>query len=110
MMFVYNGHVYCSINATIVNNGGTSYADGAFHFAVCTYDGTTLTVYVDGTALNNIAASTPTDAGTGTASIGNDLAHTQTWNGTLDDARYYSRALSGTEVTSIYNSGVSGKP
>ena len=76
---------------------------GAWHLMSVTFDGATTTIYVDG--VQNIASSTPTfgyKAANEYAEIGgSDGANAL--NGTLDDARFYSRALTPSEISNVYN-------
>lgn len=84
-----------------LNSGAT--ATTGWQFLVCTYDGGTLKIYVDGTLRNQ--------AGTALNTIGFDLIFgtnpppLQAWNsfdGCLDDIRVYNRALSDAEVLELY--------
>jgi hypothetical protein len=43
--------------------------------------------------------------GSSPALIGNIGFSNHLWNGLIDDARIYNRALSATEIASLYNAG-----
>jgi len=75
-----------------------------WHHLVCTYDGTTMRMYLDGTATATTMARTGTvNIGTATERIG-DAQGAGSPN-SFDEAAIYSRALTAGEVTTIYNSG-----
>ena len=69
------------------------------------WNGSAVTLYANGTALTGTASTNPI----GTANVIGALDDTLSgiWNGTVDDIRVYSRALTATEVRQIYNQGVS---
>ncbi len=82
-----------------------SYNDGNFHFVTATYDGITVKLYMDGvfiaSAVSNInSIYSGFDVGREFNS-GNKI-----FNGFIDDARVYNRALSAYEVGQLYNSNV----
>ena len=79
----------------------------AWHHVAITYDGSTALMYVDGV----LQTKTLSDSGTLATAAGEYIAaysgaHTEKWKGDLDEVRYYNRALSGTEVGSVYAAGV----
>ena len=77
------------------------------HFAM-TWDGSNLRIYLNG-ALDNTAATTIPSIGTNSIQlrIGNDQA--LGFLGQIDEVSLYNRALSGSEVLSIFNAGTAGK-
>jgi len=80
---------------------------GAWHHVAITYDGSTALMYLDGV----LQVKTLSDSGTLATASGEYIAayaaaHTEKWKGDLDEVRYYNRALSGTEVGSVYAAGV----
>ena len=68
-----------------------------------TYDGTTLSLYVDGQIAASGPASGTVDAGADPFLIG--VTPVDYANGLIDDVRIYNRALSATEVKQLYNLG-----
>lgn len=77
-----------------------------WHHIVLTYDGTNLISYLDGIA-SSPSATSGTGVSTGTTEF--DLGNTVTSlyaSTKIDEAGVWSRALSSTEVTQLYNSGV----
>ncbi len=108
-------------NSTIGTSPITSsYAvnDGQWHHVAVTYDGSTETAYLDGAVVGSVASYTQASngsplsylLGTGyTASwpAGNNAWYT--WNGLIDEATVYARALSATDVLNIVSAGTYGK-
>jgi hypothetical protein len=108
------GFYLCNTDTTnylYVLSTSTTLNDGAWHHIVATYDGTSLAagvlLYVDGASVafttvgNNLTAST---VSTTPLTIGSDRS-TNYSVGSLDEVAVYNKALSGAEVTWIYNSG-----
>jgi len=78
----------------------TAIADNLWHHIVAVDNSGTITFYIDGKSDGGGA-----DSGSFTATtIGIDNAG-EKFNGLLDDIRIYSRALSATEVSQLYNLG-----
>jgi hypothetical protein len=80
--------------------GGT--VSTGWHLITGTYDGTTATLYVD-----NSVVATDTFTAPASASFPLYIGHFFNgggygWNGVIDEVRLYNRALSATEVTTIY--------
>lgn len=85
--------------------GDSTTSTSVFTHIVGTYDGTTLKVYING----SLQANTVTDSGTGSSgssfiNIGNRNT-VAFFSGMVDEAGMWSRALSSTEVTELYNGG-----
>jgi hypothetical protein len=90
---------------------------GQFSHLAGTWDGTTLRLYING-VLNaqSTPHASPVDSGC-PFYIGGFYSPTadncgyvgQFFNGLIDEASYYSRALSGAEIQTIYNAGGAGK-
>jgi hypothetical protein len=85
--------------------------NGAWHHVVKTYDGTTITLYVDGVALTPQAATRATvmDAygfGIGAVIVPGDAAASGGYfNGTLDEVSFYTTTLDQTTVTNHFQLG-----
>ncbi len=84
--------------------GGTSITPGKWHQIVVTYDGTTMTTYVDSVndGSGSFSTSLPTISGGAVGIGGHNLEY---FNGTIDEVRVYNRALSATEVAQLYQLG-----
>jgi hypothetical protein len=87
-------------NGTIKN----SFPTGSWHNVGFTADGAVLTTYYDGVAMGTSTFSGAVATTTSALLIGNDsIATSRYFNGLIDDARVYNRALSAAEVQSLYN-------
>jgi len=81
---------------------------GAWHHVVGTYDGSEMTIYLDGTAraIESVALGTVNSAGD-PVSIGGRGYY---FDGLIDDARIYDKALSAEEVGRLYARELEGGP
>jgi hypothetical protein len=81
--------------------------DGNWHFAVGTYDGQNLKLYVDGILVATTSTTASVYYGSGGVAIGRDGSNNAGYfNGIIDDVRIYNRALSADEVRQIYKARV----
>jgi len=81
----------------------TTITTGTWYFIAGTWDGTTLTLYVNGvSAATGTPGAVPTTNNGGDLELGNEFSNTFYLNGTIDDARVYNRALSASEVWDLY--------
>lgn len=75
-----------------------------------TYNGTTLTIYINGVNVGSTNSSGgPVMTTTGDLWIGENIANSTNWNGMIDEPSVYNRSLSQTEIQSIVNAGTRGK-
>jgi alpha-tubulin suppressor-like RCC1 family protein len=79
---------------------------GTWYHVAATWDGTTVTLYVNGAQVAQSVTGTVPATGAGYMSIGQDYygnsgAFT---SGTIDDVRVYNRALTATDVMTLYGS------
>ncbi len=78
---------------------------------VSTYDGSTITLYLDGVLKDTTLFSGTLDVGSSPVCIGRDpdgtdcVSRDSTFDGTLDDVRIYDRTLSAAEVKRLYELG-----
>lgn len=76
--------------------------EGVWTHVAATYDGESMTVYLDGEARGtNTAPSRPIGTSAGPARIGNYIGDGYSFSGSLDEVRVYSRALSESEIQSL---------
>jgi hypothetical protein len=75
-----------------------------------TYDGAALKLYVNGSFDSQMAVTGPVITTTQPVRIGGDApAGPYYFNGLVDEASIYNRALSSSEIAAIYNAGSAGK-
>ena len=80
-----------------------------WHHVAGTYDGTQLLIYVDGVVGANLSLSSTINVTTHDVALGtNTQASGRYYDGLLDDARIYSRALTATEIQMVMTGG--GEP
>lgn len=77
-----------------------------WHHVAITGVNSLLTYYMDGSSVTNINADNASSVdGTRNLFIGDILSEGIGITGRIDDLRFYSRRLSGTEITTLYNLG-----
>jgi len=86
----------------VVSN--TDVTDDAWHYAVSTYDGSNLIIYVDGANDNSISVSTSLTTSTGKLTIGSyNTAAVLPFTGIIDEVRVSSATRSADWITTSYN-------
>lgn len=78
---------------------------GRWYHLVGVRSGDEIKLYVDG-ALAATEAAGPADVSTGALAVGRAKwsgGNTDFWNGAVDQVRVYDKALTGKEVTALYN-------
>lgn len=95
-------------------NGSTMINDGKWHLVAVTYDRASLTLklYQDGVVVKTVnALSVPNLNNFATLVIGGRHPNFGggSFNGDIDELEYFKRALTLTEISSIFNAGSSGK-
>jgi hypothetical protein len=85
----------------------TNIDDGNWHMWTGVYDGTNLSIWVDGVQQNSANVGSFTlSSSVGWLVVGGECdSQYFTWNGAVDDARIYNRALSTAEIRQLYNLG-----
>ena len=84
--------------------------DGTWHHAAATYDGTNAFIYVDGFRGSATTRTNLLAVNTASLLIGrDDCCSGRYFNGVIDEASLYSRALSAEEITALYAAGSAGK-
>lgn len=87
-----------------VTAGTTKLTVGQWAHVAVTYDGSNVKIYINGTLEGTLAASGSIDVCTGPLQIGNTTVWGEEFNGSIDEARVYDRALSAAEITQSMNS------
>lgn len=83
-----------------------TFDDGSWHFVVGTWNGSTMTLYVDGVSIDTQAIGTVKNDGTAPIQMGYDpFGSGVEADATMDELFVYNRALTAGEVTAMYNGG-----
>ncbi|MEO7049848.1 MAG: LamG domain-containing protein, partial [Ferruginibacter sp.] len=107
------GQIYFGVypSTVVTVNSALSYNDDKWHLATATLSGAGMVLYVDGAQVGSNNATTTGENYTGYWRIAFDNCNGWTsqptsnyFNGKLDDALIYSRALTPAEVATIFNS------
>ncbi|MHC4643535.1 MAG: LamG domain-containing protein, partial [Planctomycetota bacterium] len=76
--------------------------DGKWHHVAGVYDGSEISLYVDGVLDDSLAASGTIDTTTHQVWLGGNVERLgREWNGLLDDVRIYDHALSAAEIAGL---------
>ncbi len=86
-------------------NSGWAIPNQQWAHVALTYDGTNMLFYGDGVLVKTQAYGSGLANTTDTFSIGNNGSGTGNWNGSIDEVRVYDRALSASEIKTLYSSG-----
>jgi len=97
-------------------SGGTDFANsttavqtGIWYHIAATHDGTNIKLYINGQLEGTGAVTFPIDHGTTPLYLGSSqVPFSGYFNGVLDESSIYDRALSDSEVLSIFNAGTAG--
>lgn len=83
----------------------TEPSEGVWHHVVSTYDGVNMKVYVDGVLKQTCAATGSINLTGGGIEIGSFASTGYPFKGVIDEVRIYNRALSASEITTLYKAG-----
>ena len=87
-----------------------SVLDNQWHHIAGVFDGTTVTLYLDGTILGTTAFSGTPVNNSGPLNIGRwAFGAERHFNGLIDEVEIFDRALTTAEITAIFNAGSAGK-
>jgi hypothetical protein len=92
----WSNDLFCSI---------TTLGDNEWHYILAEFNGTTRSIYVDGTFCNSDTPGSSHNAVVTDVNIGRTNT-TEYFPGSIDEVRIYNRALSATEVAALYQSGL----
>lgn len=81
------------------------WATGAFNHIAVTADGTTITIYLNGSSVATAASSATSATATADTAIGFDPDFANPLTGTIDEVGIWARALSSAEVSQLYAGG-----
>ena len=74
-----------------------------WYYAVLTFDGSTLTAYLNGQAVESIGASFDFSTAAGTLRIGKRVNDTLYFDGSLANAKVFNTALTAAQIADLYN-------
>lgn len=89
-------------NGTYSVSAGTSLSTGTWHLIAGTYDGSNVTIYVDGVAQASVLASGTMVSNTSPVKLGAFGTTNTGFNGLVDEAQVYNTALTETQIQNIY--------
>jgi hypothetical protein len=85
--------------------------DGKWHFAVGTYNGSSLKLYVDGVLVTSISTTAVVYYTSSGAAIGREgAASLNYFNGSIANVQIYNTSLSASEIQALYQEGIGGAP
>ena len=76
---------------------------GRWHHVVCTWDGSTMTIYVDGAVGATAALAGPADVSSSALYLGSSMGAYDWFPGTIDEAAVYAFALSAARVQAHFD-------
>jgi uncharacterized protein (TIGR03437 family) len=89
-----------------------TFAPGAFYFVTGTYDGSVFRLFVNGVLQGSLTETKTVSYSSAGWQIGGNLSANQfsrTWNGVIDEVQAFDRALSQSEIESIFNAASAGE-
>jgi hypothetical protein len=99
--------VYADTTEKCTGGGGYPLSSPTWTYFTAVFDGSNISVYANGAIIQSINAAAPTAStgplAFGIAQRGGDYSN---FTGSIDDIRIYSRALSMSEIASLYNAAV----
>jgi len=88
-----------------LTNADSSYGDGSWRHFVCTFDESNgMEIYQDGNLVNSTSSATTADHSS-VFTVGDEVLGGDPFQGLLDDMRIYSKVLTSSEVSNLYNNG-----
>lgn len=88
--------------------GTTVLSPGQWYHVAFTHDGSLIRIFVNGSLDGSFPNAIP-PISVSTATLGNWPGFNEYWNGLIDELSVYDRALSVSEILSIYQAGAGGK-
>lgn len=92
--------------------GNANVNDGQWHHVVATFNNGVKRLWIDGVIDNSVTISPPSPVLTNTADIrlgDNSQASGRFFNGLIDEATIYDRALTDSEIQGLHKAGLAGK-
>jgi hypothetical protein len=107
MLDTYGGHLRAIIGSTTLSSTA-SLPTGVWTHVALTYDGTNLSVYINGQADSSTGLTGAIPSNSLALRIGADSTGASQFNGLIDEAAVYNRALTATELQAAFAAGTSG--
>lgn len=95
-------------NNVIAATGTSTVTDGTWHYAVGTYDGANLKIYVDGALQTTTANTTTPLTGTNALNIGVGYSGLNKYSGSLDELSVWNTALSLSQIQGMIGQRIVG--
>ncbi|MBC7862405.1 MAG: T9SS type A sorting domain-containing protein [Bacteroidia bacterium] len=73
-----------------------------WYFIACTYDGSVAKIYINGTVVSSLGMTANLVANTNPIRIAYSQSGTVNLNGKMEDLKFYTRSLSATEITQLF--------
>jgi len=108
-----NNHAICIIGngaSSIYLSGMTTLAAGTFYHLACSWDGTSLKLYVNGVQDGSVGQSITPAGNSSSLLIGLFGGNVDPANGVVDDVRIYNKALGAAEISGDMNTPVASDP
>ena len=98
---------FTTTTGTLSYNAGAASPDNQWHHVVGVYDGITAKIYVDKVLVGSTSKSGNLQTNTNRVNIGRNpigdaVNGERYWNGKLDEVMIWNRALSSSEISSLY--------
>ena len=117
IFYDYNGNIGYTIGRGNTTGSNSNYDSSTvatitvdeWHHLVLSYDQDYVRFYVDGIEVHNYQLGLLIDNGDGNQRFkigGNPWDTYNSWNGEIDDTRIYNKALTASDISSIYNNGL----
>ena len=94
----------------VATYGTAALATSTWAFLTETYNGSTLSLYVNGTLVSSLAEAGSLTTSTNPLQIGGDSIYSQYFKGTIDEVRVYKVALTAAQIQSDMNTAISTQP
>jgi len=108
LLDTYGGVIRFQIGSDSVS-GSTSLPIGTWSHIAGVYDGSQMTVYLNGVLDGSLTISIPIPVNSLPLRIGADSNGSSLFSGLIDEVELFNRALSIGEIQAIYNAGSAGK-
>ena len=100
--------LYMQVNGTQINLPDT-YTENVWHHLAMVYDGSNMVSYVDGSEVNTTASTSHRNTASNNAVfVGGRGRWNAAVNAKIDEVGLFNKALTASEIQTVYNSGVPG--